>query len=92
MIGDAYTKQAQQDKDIFVTKVPKQINDRPRPRNPGPWRVIEIFTRTAIITILAGSMVNWEAWEPITLPGWNLMDKQVRIDAMRYMEKKSMWI
>ncbi len=85
-IGEAYTNEAKQEKEIFVTKMPKQINDRPRPRKPGPWRVVEIFTWSAIITIMAGMLSQWEAWEPITLPRWNLMDKAVRTEAMRYIE------
>ena len=69
-----------------VIKMPRQINDKPRPRKPGPWRVVEIFTWTAMITIVAGTMINWDAYEPITLPNWDLMNKQVRDDAVRYIE------
>jgi hypothetical protein len=66
---------------------PQQINYKPPPRRPGPWRVIEIFTWTAIITIVAGTKANWDAWEPIALPRWDWMDKNVRDDALRCMEK-----
>ena len=83
-IGDAYTAEAKQAKEVYVTKLPRQINDRPKPRKPGPWRVVEIFTWTAIVTILAGMMLpQWEAWEPITLPRCNLMDSKVRTEAIR---------
>ncbi len=32
-------------------------------------------------------MADWEAWEPITLPRWDLMSENVRNDALRYMER-----
>jgi hypothetical protein len=86
-IGEAFSEEAKKTNQSFVIKMPRQINDKPRPRKPGPWRVVEIFTWTAMITMVAGTMMNWDAYEPITLPNWDLMVKQVRDDAMRYIER-----
>ncbi len=60
---------------------------KPAPRKPGPWRVIEICTRTASITTVAGMLTNWEAYEAITLPNWDPRSRKVQDDAMRYIEK-----
>ena len=38
------------------------------PRRAGPWRVLEIFTWTCMVT-MAAHYKGWEAFEPITLPG-----------------------
>ena len=55
-----------------------------RGRRPGPWRVLEIFTWTMAIS-LAAVAAGWEAGEPITLPGWDLLDKQCQKDAKQYI-------
>ncbi len=48
---------------------------------------MEVFAWAAVIKIMAGMLPNWEAWDPITLPNWHLMEKQCRIEAVRYMEQ-----
>jgi hypothetical protein len=59
-IGEAYAADANKDKVIYVTKVPKQIHDEPRQRKPGPWRLaVMFFTWTDIRTVVAGTLPNW---------------------------------
>jgi hypothetical protein len=67
---------------------PRQISLKPTPRTPGPWRALEIFTWTAIITIMAGLLPNWESYEPVTLPRWDLLIKSNQDDALRYIVER----
>jgi hypothetical protein len=88
-IADAYTTH-----EVHVTKsmrkpqCPRPITIKPSARKPGPWRVLEIFTWTAMITMVAGSLSNWDAYEPVTLPRWDLLRKKDQDDAMRYIEER----
>ena len=67
---------------VMVTPV---ASTRPRRvRRPGPWRVLEIFSWTMAIS-LAAVAAGWEAGEPVTLPGWNLLDRQCRQEAKHYI-------
>ena len=59
--------------------------ERPRrARRPGPWRVLEIFSWTMAISVAAVA-AGWEAGEPITLPGWDLLDMQCQREAKQYI-------
>ena len=49
--------------------------------------MIEIFTWTAMVTIVAGTMPNWQAFEPLTLPRWDLLDWKAQDDALRLLEE-----
>ncbi len=42
-IGEAYMNEAKLRKDVYVTKVPQPLNYKPRPRKPGPWRLVGIL-------------------------------------------------
>ena len=56
-------------------------------RTPGPWRLIEIFTWTCMLTTLA-CQEGWSTYEPITLDsGWNLEYKADREKAFAYLEE-----
>ena len=46
-------------------QVPRTISRR--------WRILEIFTWSCMLSQFAYG-VGWEFLEPITLPGWDLMD------------------
>ena len=67
--------------------VPRQIEYKPKPRQPGRWRMIEIFTWTAMVAIVAGTMPQWQAFEPLTLPRWDLLDWKAQDDALRLLEE-----
>ena len=57
------------------------------PRKPGPWRLVEIFTWTCMLTKLACEG-GWSTYEPITLDsGWNLEHKCDRDRAFKYLEE-----
>ena len=71
----------------YISSVPRQVKYKPAPRKPGPWRVIEVFTWTAMVTIVAGELKDWEAYEPITLPRYNLLIKADQDKAMRVLEE-----
>jgi hypothetical protein len=49
--------------------------------------MIEIFTWTAMVTIVAGTMPDWQAFEPLTLPRWDLLDWKAQDDALRLLEE-----
>ena len=46
-----------------------------------------MFTWTAMVTIVAGELKDWEAYEPITLPRYNLLIKADQDRAMRVLEE-----
>jgi hypothetical protein len=73
--------------EVFATQIPKQISYKPRPRKPGKWRVQELFTWTAMVTIVAGMMDQWQAFEPITLPRWDLLEWEAQDSALRLLEE-----
>ena len=54
------------------------------PRRAGPWRVLEIFTWTCMVTMAAHYKAS-EAYEPITLPGWDLNVPEVKAKARQYL-------
>ena len=56
-------------------------------RLPGPWRMVEIFTWTCMMTQCAYQR-GWDTYEPVTLEsGWDLTNKQVQDEAFRYLER-----
>jgi hypothetical protein len=55
----------------------------PRRARAGPWRVLEIFMWTCMVT-MAAHYKGWEAFEPITLSGWDLNVAEVRAKAREY--------
>ena len=54
------------------------------PRRPGPWRLLELFTLTCMVTIL-GFQRGWDTYEPITMPGWDLSLLEMRAKARDYL-------
>ena len=88
-IADAYTTH-----EVHVTKImskpqcPRPITIKPSARKPGSWRILEIFTWTAMVTMVAGSLSNWDAYEPVTLPRWDLLKRKDQDDAMSYIEER----
>ena len=59
---------------------------KPIKRKPGPWRLVEIFTWTCMISMLAADR-GWDAFEPITLPQWDLRRAADRAQASEYLER-----
>jgi hypothetical protein len=55
-------------------------------RRTGPWRILEIFTWTCMVTMTADKL-GWEAFEPITEPGWNLNLSGDRAKARTYLKE-----
>ena len=56
-------------------------------RDPGPFRLLEVFTWTCALSRAAGEDPRWEVWEPITLPRWDLMDPRVQKEALEYVRR-----
>jgi len=56
-----------------------------RARKPGPWRMIEIFTWTCMVSIIAAGM-GWMTYQPITLPDFDMRDPVDRQRAREYLE------
>ena len=54
------------------------------PRRAGPWRLLEIFTLTCMVTVM-GFQRGWGTYEPITMPGWNLDQPETRAKAREYL-------
>ena len=55
-------------------------------RRAGPWRLLEIFTWTCMVTLVAHRM-GWDTFEPVTLPGWDLNRPEVRTQAREYLRE-----
>ena len=50
------------------------------------WKILEIFTWTCLLSRYACSL-GWEFLEPVTLPGWNLLDAGIQREAWSYIER-----
>lgn len=73
------------------TEVDERKSERiPRPlkRPSGKLKVLEIFTWTCMLSMVAYSRGNWEFYEPISLEsGWDLEIPQCQEKAMAYLEE-----
>ena len=49
------------------------------------WTVVEIFSWTCAISIMA-TMCHWQASEPISLPHWDILKEKDRADALTYLD------
>ena len=54
-------------------------------RKAGPWRFIELFTWSCMMTIVAGVVGGWDAFQPVTLPEFDLLTLNGREDARKYL-------
>ena len=53
-----------------------------------PFSVLEVFTWTCAISLVAASR-GWTAYEPVTLPGWDLMKDSDYKMALEYIDRVS---
>ena len=53
---------------------------------PKGWKVLEVFTWTCMVSLVAAAR-GWTMMEPVSLPGWNLLDPQTRQDAHKYIDE-----
>ena len=61
----------------------------PTPQRPcRPYKVMEIFTWTLAITMVAVQQ-GWTGCEPVTLPRWDLRSLGDRVKAFEYVQKES---
>ena len=70
----------------------KKVERIPRPpkRPSGKFKVLEIFTWSCMLSMVAVSRGNWEAFEPISLEsGWNLESPQCQERAMEHLQEVS---
>ena len=72
-------------------KVPeKPLKKIPRLKSvysgPRKWSVLEVFTWTCAISIMAGAR-GWVAHEPVTLPRWNLLCPEDYKSALEYIDR-----
>ncbi|CAE7228738.1 RE1, partial [Symbiodinium sp. CCMP2456] len=80
-------------KDMAQNTKPSSFNASPgpaltpnrSPRRPGPWRVVEIFTWTMMISMVAAQR-GWMVGQPITLPHFDLRDKGDQAAALQYLD------
>ena len=57
-------------------------------RRSRPFSVLEVFTWTCAISLVAASR-GWTAYEPVTLPGWDLMKDNDYKMALEYIDRVS---
>ncbi|CAL1135188.1 unnamed protein product [Cladocopium goreaui] len=64
--------------------------DAAKPKAPvrkgGPWRVLEVFTWSCMVSMVAVKR-GWQMLEPVTLPHWDLLDPAQREQAHRYIDE-----
>ena len=70
-----------------LKKKKERICPVPRRSKTGPWRVLELFTWTCMISLCAVHRGNWEMMEPISLPNWDLFRADDREAAIQYLRK-----
>ena len=75
-----------------MTSTSKPSVPRPIPRPEvlppkRPYKVLEIFTWTMAITMVAATR-GWIGQEPVTLPRWNLREAQDRAAAFQYLVRE----
>ena len=56
------------------------------PRRPGPLRVLEIFTWTCMVSLVAADL-GWHMLEPVTLPRWDMHCPKARAEAYDYIDR-----
>ena len=78
--------QVLKEKDRKSKKVTESLPGRWRSKR-GPWRVIELFTWTCMISMCAVQTGRWEMWEPISLPSWDLQRDDHQAEAHQYLAK-----
>ena len=69
---------------FYEAKAKPEIPAVRRKRRPGPWRILEIFTWTVAVSIVAHSR-GWEAGEPLTLPGFDFLKEADQKKAEDYI-------
>ena len=57
-------------------------------KKSGVWKVVEVFTWTCMISLCAAERSNWSMMEPVTLPGWNLLEEADRQEALAYLARE----
>ena len=65
------------------------------PRRPGPYRFLEVFTWTCALSKVAGDTPDWEAWQPVTLPTWDVQKPADRAAAWEYIQRvdpDALWV
>ena len=72
---------------VEIMKQPKLTEPVPRNRKLRTgWKILEIFTWTCLLSRYAYS-IGWEFLEPVTLPGWDLLDPKIQQEAWSYLER-----
>ena len=67
----------------------KELKKAPdKARRSRPFSVLEVFTWTCAISLVAASR-GWTAYEPVTLPGWDLMKDSDYKMALEYIDRVS---
>eukprot|EP00434_Breviolum_minutum_P025436 symbB.v1.2.022474.t1/scaffold1996.1/size93170/9 len=67
----------------------KELKKAPdKARRSRPFSVLEVFTWTCAISLVAASR-GWTAYEPVTLPGWDLMKDSDYKMALEYIDPVS---
>ena len=87
-IQEAFSLQQERTGESNRQEIRKKLKQQPlrQKRRAGPWRVMEIFTWTCMISIVA-AVHGWIASEPMTLPRFDLADYSVQRDVWQRIEK-----
>ena len=87
-ISDSYGEEKeveQKKKKIKKEKTPvaKEVTRAP---NKAKWTVLEVFTWTCAISIMASAR-GWGFHEPVTLPRWDLLQEKDYNEALSYLDR-----
>ncbi|CAE7449079.1 TY1B-PR1 [Symbiodinium sp. CCMP2592] len=61
-------------------------SQRPAARQPGPWRVLEVFVCSMTVSLLAAAQ-GWTAGQPVASPGFELTSSADRREARQYVDR-----
>ena len=85
-IREGFQHEKRRDAEKGAKKKSKEVFDRTR--RSRPFSVLEVFTWTCAISLMAASR-GWTAHEPVTLPGWDLLKDSDYKAALEYIDQVS---
>ncbi|OLQ12139.1 Transposon Ty1-DR1 Gag-Pol polyprotein [Symbiodinium microadriaticum] len=68
------------------TTLPGPTEEPRHVRRPGPWRILEVFSVTMVVSLVAAAR-GWEAGEPLAAPNWNLYAPACQKEALEYYRR-----
>ena len=86
-LGECHEKECKRKQRMKIAEA-EVYHVRPTLKPKGrKFTVMEVFTWSCMVSMVAVTQ-GWTMLEPVTLPGWNLLDEQVRKEAHAYIDRE----